>query len=57
MSVPTAPDQQGQEGRGLPGCSGPSLRMEPHCPLGPLPLQAVLSDRSLGEHAKADGPL
>lgn len=32
-----------------PVVSGPSLRMDPHCPLGPLPSQAVLSDRSLGD--------
>lgn len=32
-----------------PVVSGPSLRMDPHCPLGPLPSQAVLSDKSLGD--------
>lgn len=45
-----------KKGEACPAVSGPSLRMEPHCPLGPLPLQAVLSDRSLRGHVLGRRP-
>lgn len=54
---PQPQTSRAKKGEACPAVSGPSLRMDPHCPLGPLPLQAVLSDRSLGDMCWADGPL